>query len=94
MGLAAYGNPKTFCSQFEQIVRVGKEDYSVSADFIGFHGRQIDRLEAMVGAGRFSETEQLLPRHADIAAALQEATDAAVLALVRRGQRQVKSDKL
>ena len=40
------------------------------------------------------ETEQLLPHHADIAAALQEATDAAVLALVRRLKRKVKSDNL
>src|SRR3984885_12863766 len=39
MGLAAYGNPKTFRSQFEQIVRVGKEAFSVSPEFIGFHGR-------------------------------------------------------
>jgi carbamoyltransferase len=40
------------------------------------------------------ETEPLLPSHADIAAALQEATDAAVLALVRRVKRKVPSDNL
>src|SRR5581483_565387 len=94
MGLAAYGNPATFRRQFEQIIRVGKEDYAVDPAYIGFHGRQIDRLEAVVGAGRFSETEPLLPHHADIAAALQAATDAAVLALVRRVKRKVQTDNL
>jgi carbamoyltransferase len=54
----------------------------------------MDRLGAMVGPGRYTETEQLLPHHADIAAALQDATDAAVLALVRRLKRKVKSDNL
>jgi len=94
MGLAAYGNPATFRSQFEQIIRVGKEDYAVAPEYIGFHGNKMERLESMVGPGRFAETEQLLPHHADIAAALQEATDAAVLALVRRVKRKVPSDNL
>jgi carbamoyltransferase len=48
----------------------------------------------MVGPGRYMETDQLQPHHADIAAALQEATDAAVLALVRRLKRKVPSDNL
>ncbi len=94
MGLAAYGNPATFRRQFEQIIRVGKEDYAVSPDYIGFHGNKMDKLETMVGPGRYTETEQLLPHHADIAAALQEATDAAVLALVRRLKRKVRTDNL
>ena len=94
MGLAAYGNPATLRRQFEQIIRVGKEDYAVAPEYIGFHGNKIERLESMVGPGRFAETEQLLPHHADIAAALQEATDAAVLALVRRVKRKVPSDNL
>jgi carbamoyltransferase len=94
MGLAAYGNPATFRRQFEQIIRVGKEDYAVSPDYIGFHGNKMDKLATMVGPGRYTETEQLLPHHADIAAALQEATDAAVLALVRRLKRKVPSDNL
>jgi carbamoyltransferase len=94
MGLAAYGNPATFRRQFEQILRVGKEDYAVAPEYIGFHGHKIDKLQAMVGPGRYMETDQLQPHHADIAAALQEATDAAVLALVRRLKRKVPSDNL
>jgi carbamoyltransferase len=37
---------------------------------------------------------EILPRHADIAAALQEATNAAVMALVRRLKRKVPLDNL
>jgi len=94
MGLAAYGNAATFRHQFEQIIRVGKDDYAVTPDYIGFHGNKMDKLAEMVGPGRYTETEPLLPHHADIAAALQEATDAAVLALVRRLKRKVRTDNL
>jgi len=93
MGLAAYGNPETYRRQFEHIVRVGKEDYAVAAEFIGFHSK-LETMEAMIGPGRYGESDQLLPSHADIAAALQEATNAAVLALVRRLKRKVRSDNL
>src|SRR5258705_10340239 len=37
---------------------------------------------------------ELMPQHADIAAALQEATNAAVMALVRRLKREVPLDNL
>jgi carbamoyltransferase len=94
MGLAAYGNPEVFRRQFQSIMRVGEEDYAIAPEFIGFHGHNMDKLEAMVGPGRFMESEQLLPRHADMAAALQEATNAAVMALVRRLKRKVPSDNL
>ena len=94
MGLAAYGNPDVFRRQFQSILRVGKEDYAVAPEFIGFHGHKFDKLEAMIGTGRFMESEKLLPRHADIAAALQEVTNAAVMALVRRLKRKVPFDNL
>ncbi len=94
MGLAAWGDPKVFRSQFEQIVRADNDNYGVNQDFIGFHGNKFEKLAALIGPGRFEESEQLEPRHADIAAALQEATNAAVMALVRRIKRQVPFDNL
>jgi carbamoyltransferase len=93
MGLAAYGNPEVFRRQFQEPLRVGKEDYAVSPDFLGFNSNQFAKLDALFGPPRFMDSE-ILPRHADIAAALQEATDAAVLALVRRLKRKVPFDKL
>jgi carbamoyltransferase len=93
MGLAAYGNPEVFRRAFQEIVRVGKEDYAIAPAFIGFQADKFDRLDATFGPGRYMDSE-ILPRHADVAAALQEATDAAVLALVRRLRRKVPSDNL
>jgi len=94
MGLAAWGDPKVFRAQFEQILRADNDNYGVNPDFIGFHDNKYDKLAAMFGPGRFDESEELQPRHADIAAALQEATNAAVMALVRRIKRRVPSENL
>ena len=93
MGLAAYGNPEVFRRQFQSILRVGKEDYAVNPEFLGFNPNQFANLEATFGQPRYMDTE-LQPKHADIAAALQEATNAAVLALVRRLKRKVPFDNL
>jgi len=94
MGLAAWGDPKVFRSQFEQIVRADNDNYGVNQEFIGFHGNRHEKLEALIGPGRLAEDDQLEPRHADIAAALQEATNAAVMALVRRVKRRVPYENL
>ena len=93
MGLAAYGNPEVFRRAFKSALRVGKEDYAVSPDFLGFNSNKFAKLDALFGPPRYIDSE-ILPRHADIAAALQEATNAAVLALVRRLKRKVPFDKL
>ena len=93
MGLAAYGNPEVFRRDFRQALRVGKEDYAVHPDFLGFNANKFARMDALFGPPRYMDSE-ILPRHADLAAALQEATNAAVLALVRRLKRKVPFDKL
>jgi carbamoyltransferase len=93
MGLAAYGNPEVFRQKFQLVMRVSEEDYAIAPQFIGFQSDKFDRLEALFGPGRFMDSE-ILPGHADVAAALQEATNAAVVALVRRLKRKVPSDNL
>jgi carbamoyltransferase len=93
MGLAAYGNPEVFRRQFQSILRVGREDYAVDPEFIGFQPEKDTKLEKMIGPPRYMDSE-ILPRHADVAAALQEATNAAVTALVRRLKRKVPFDNL
>jgi carbamoyltransferase len=93
MGLAAYGNPEVFRRGFQSALRVGKEDYAVSPEFLGFNSNNFAKLDALFGPPRYVDSE-ILPRHADIAAALQEATNAAVMALVRRLKRKVPLDKL
>jgi len=93
MGLAAYGNPEIFRHKFRSALRVGQEDYAVSPDFLGFNSNQFAKLDALFGPPRYMDSE-IEPRHANLAAALQEATNAAVLALVRRLKRKVPFDKL
>jgi carbamoyltransferase len=93
MGLAAYGNPQAFRRQFQSIMPVGEEDYAVDPEAIGFQSAKVSRIESLLGPPRYQGME-ILPRHADIAAALQEATNAAVMALVRRLKRKVPLDNL
>jgi carbamoyltransferase len=92
MGLAAYGNPEAFRRAFQSIMHVGKEDYAVDPEAIGFFSAKSSRIETLLGPPRMDP--EILPRHADIAAALQEATNAAVMALVRRLKRKAPFDKL
>ena len=93
MGLAAYGNPDAFRHQFQEVVRVSGDSYAVAPQFLGFHADKFDRLEALFGPPRYMDAP-IEPRHADIAAALQEATDAAVKALVRRVKRKAPFEHL
>jgi carbamoyltransferase len=93
MGLAAYGNPEAFRRQFQSIIRVGEEDYAVDPESIGFQSAKSSQIETLLGPPRY-EGSEILQRHADIAAALQAATNAAVMALVRRLKRKVPFGKL
>lgn len=94
MGLAAYGNPDVFRPAFQSLLRVGRETYAVDRELIGVQSDAWwNKLETLFGPTRFPDA-RLEQRHADIAAALQQATDAAVLALVRRLKRKAPLDKL
>ena len=93
MGLAAYGDPRKFRNQLDQMIHVGKDDYSIDPEAAGFISAKESRTEELLGPPRY-EGMELEQRHADIAAALQESTNAAVLALVRRLKKKVPYDQL
>jgi carbamoyltransferase len=93
MGLAAYGNPAVYRETFHSILRAENENYGVARDVLGYHPNQAVNMEKMFGPPHQPDSE-FLPRHADIAASLQEATDAAVMALVRRIKRRVPFENL
>jgi carbamoyltransferase len=93
MGLAAYGNPATLRPQLTSMIRVGAEDYAVDPVAAGFPWAKGPGLAALLGPPR-AEDSPFLPHHDDIAAALQEANDAAVMALVRRVKRKAPFDNL
>ena len=48
MGLAAYGNPEVFRREFQSILRVGKEDYAVSPEFLGFQSGPVRQIGCLV----------------------------------------------
>jgi carbamoyltransferase len=93
MGLAAYGNPQVFSREMAKVIRVEEEAYAVDPEAIGFESAKMNRLEDLFGSPRKAGAE-LQPRHADIAAALQGATDAAMAALARRVKHQTGLDRL
>jgi carbamoyltransferase len=93
MGLAAYGNPEIFRPQLRSIIRVGEDHYAVDPDAAGFHGSNAGGLDTLLGPPRLPDAK-IQQSHADIAAALQAATNAAVMALVRRLKRKVPLDNL
>src|SRR5262249_56482628 len=81
------------CRQLPAAIRMDEEDYAVDPEAAGFLTAKSRGLETLLGPPRFPDA-QILPRHADIAAALQAATNAAVMALVRRLKRKVPLDNL
>jgi carbamoyltransferase len=93
MGLAAYGDPEVFSRHFASIIQVGEDGYAVDPDALGFLSFDPRGLEALFGPRREPESE-ILPRHMHVAAALQAATNAAVIALVRRLERTVGVERL
>ncbi|MFC1628484.1 carbamoyltransferase [Gemmatimonadota bacterium] len=76
MGLSSYGDPSTYRSFFEDLVRLD-EDGGYSTSGIADPGFG-ERLIRELGSGRHS-SEPIETRHADIAASLQESVERAVL---------------
>jgi carbamoyltransferase len=93
MALAAYGNPEVYRQQLASVIQVSEDRYQVDLGALGFPSFDPHRFEPLLGPSR-KEDEEILPRHMDFAAALQEVTDAAVVALLRRLERAVKADRL
>ena len=93
MGLAAYGDPEVYRRQMASIIQVSEDSYHVDLAALGFPSFDPPGFEVAFGARRKPD-EDIVRRHMDFAAALQEATNAAVLAMVRRLERSVKFKRL
>ncbi|KAM3446933.1 hypothetical protein MY3296_009203 [Beauveria thailandica] len=94
MGLAAYGDASRFKDRFPQLMRTDDvSGYSVDQPTANFRLPDFDRLEALFGPARKPDTP-LEQHHYDVAAALQVATDEALLALARKLKQTVDSKNL
>jgi carbamoyltransferase len=81
MALAARGDPKTFASAFASMVRSNQEGQLwLAAEVLRFRSNDFKPLEILLGPRR-APGDALQPRHADIAAALQKATEKTLLDL-------------
>ena len=77
MGLAAYGDPDVYRRQLASVIQVSEDSYQVDLAALGFPSFDPQGFEPLLGPRRKPE-EEILPRHMHFAAALQDATDAAV----------------
>jgi len=94
MGLAAYGDPKTFAPGLATLVSSDQEGgLRLAADTLRFRSDEFRPLESLLGPRRRPD-EPLTGRHADIAAALQKATDKALLDLAGALRRRTASSRL
>ncbi|MBY6240514.1 carbamoyltransferase C-terminal domain-containing protein [Methylosinus sp. Sm6] len=101
MGLAAYGDPDICREQIAAIIDVREDGYAVDPVALGFPAvdssaperRDQSGLEGLLGPPRRRNAE-ISRRHADIAAALQAETNAAVAALLRRLERATAQERL
>jgi carbamoyltransferase len=94
MGLAAYGDPERFRSQFDRLFpliepdgghcRRGRPPFAIDPVLARFRARDVHGLESLFGPRRTPDDRPVLDRFADVAAGLQRRTDLAVLALARR----------
>jgi carbamoyltransferase len=81
MALAAQGDAKKLAPAFATLVRSDRQGgLRLSAEVLRFRTLDFAPLEKLFGPRRRAG-ESITPRHADIAAALQEATDRAILHL-------------
>lgn len=93
MGLAAFGRPDRFSTEMARVLRVNASGFEVDNHWTRFRSYGGDRLEELFGPRRPAGAE-MDHRDADIARALQDATEAALLALAAWLQDETGSDAL
>lgn len=88
MGLAPYGDPSRYRQTFDDMVRIQKNGgFKLNLDYFNFiylgnSIRYTDKMVKVLGTPRLPESE-IQPRHADIAASLQEKLEQICLNLAR-----------
>lgn len=90
MGLAAYGNPKRFAAEFRKLVQLAPSgQFTMDKDalrfwMLNYYPLQYycAGLEELFGVHKREYSDELLPIHQDIAAALQERTNEVVYHIV------------
>lgn len=84
MGLAAYGDPKTFYPLFRNLIRIEqKGNFRINNDILRFRVEDYEPLEKLFGVKKLHTPEERGKAHEDIAATLQVITNEVMLSLVK-----------
>lgn len=95
MGLAAYGNPRRFRTQFDQLVQLTPAGLcEMQHTLLRFRVEDFSALEDLFGVKKRTDTDALNEDHQDIAAALQHTTNLVVLHMTKHLYEQTKSENL
>ncbi|HEY0640240.1 MAG TPA: carbamoyltransferase C-terminal domain-containing protein [Pseudonocardiaceae bacterium] len=93
MGLAAFGRGDRFAGAMARVLRVSRDGFTIDDTWTRFRSYGNDRLEELFGPRREPGSE-MDHRDADLARALQEATEEALLALANRLRRETGAPAL
>ncbi len=93
MGLAAYGNPSALKQEFASLIQVNSVDFTIDPKLLRFRLPDFDGLAHVLGARR-APGSTIEARHADVASALQERTNAALMVLVQDLYERAPSENL
>ncbi len=93
MGLAGYGKPDFYVAAFDELIEISETGFNVRADLLRFRDDDLEHLSNLFGAPRRRE-DPIEQRHYDIAAALQQRNDQAVLAVANHLYSMHASDSL
>jgi carbamoyltransferase len=93
MGLAAFGRPDRFAAELARLLLLGPADFQVDNSLTRFRSYGPNKLDDLFGDPRAPGAE-LDHRDADVARALQERTEAALLVLARFLREQTGADAL
>lgn len=95
MGLAGYGNPLVYKTQFEQIIRCGENgQFEINDNLIQFRSPNCDGLTKLFGKIDLNGYSGHSQKSRDIAATLQEINNQVLLGLANRLYLQNESDSL
>lgn len=92
MALAGFGDPQFFANEFEKLVKLTPDGFTVDTDYVAFRANR-DRLDELFGPPRRRD-EDVSARDAHVAAALQATTERVFVHLASILERKTGLSKL
>ncbi len=97
MGLAGFGDPKTYIDKFREIVKVAADgSFQMDSSYFGYNkgSRMYSRKFVKAFGPPKNPEEEFNQRHNDVAAALQLMVEEIILAIARTLYKETKMDKV